>query len=188
MLLYLPHAGANCYSIHSTKKITMDKGTAIIGIIILLLCIVPFVIMHYNTKKRKQKILAVLKKAALKDHHIIDQHDVWSHSAIGLCTDLQYLYGIRIFGEQVNVFVADLSLYNKCTVHTEKRTQDIDGEKYSFPEKISLHFSNSNSSVSFEIYNTEVDSLTITDEINLAEKWKHIANDCIKGLNPAYRA
>lgn len=47
----------------------MDWGTAIVGLISILICIIPFVIMYYNRVKKENKMLLSLKENAQWTDH-----------------------------------------------------------------------------------------------------------------------
>ena len=61
----------------------MDFGLIVITIIILALCIVPFVIMGRNSKKKEKQILQSLFDLAGKHNYTVSQFDLWNHAAIG---------------------------------------------------------------------------------------------------------
>jgi hypothetical protein len=62
----------------------MDLGTCLVGIVMLSACIIPFVLMAQNRKKREAQMLFSLKKIAEGEMSEVTKYEICCNSIIGL--------------------------------------------------------------------------------------------------------
>lgn len=78
-----------------------------------------------------------------------------------------------------------LSEVQKCRVINSESTVNHTGGTHKVIEKLELTFTyrdKGKPEAVLEFYNTDSDSLTLTGELQLAEKWNKIANDCLSAI------
>ena len=74
----------------------------------------------------------------------------------------------------------------KCRVNNSTRSVNINGTNMVVTDKLELVITNKNTDIPetrFEFYNTEYDSLSISDELQLTEKWCKVINQKITLLS-----
>jgi ABC-type glycerol-3-phosphate transport system permease component len=70
----------------------MDWGTAIVGLIMILICIVPFVIMYYNRVKKENKMLQSLNEIAQQHNCKIGQHEFCGDYVMGIDENRNFVF------------------------------------------------------------------------------------------------
>jgi len=163
----------------------MEFGITIIGIIIVLICIVPFAWMSISRNRKQKKFLRGLSEIARQNNCTISRFESWNNSAIGIDdTALRIVYARRtnngISSEHINL--ADIQ---KCRIINSGRTVSNKGSHYNVVDKLELGFSfrdPNRKEVLLELYSTEHDNLTLNGELLLGEKWCQLVNDKISGV------
>ena len=61
----------------------MDLGSALVGLIIIVICVVPFVIMSQGKKRTDNQKLASLEHVAKEQNCSISHHDICGDFVIG---------------------------------------------------------------------------------------------------------
>jgi hypothetical protein len=161
----------------------MDRGTLIIGVIVLLACFLPLLLVYMSRKKQERLILKYLEDHAHSKNSIIDTHDLWSNTAIGIDSNKHILYFLRKTSadEIVEINLKDVQ---KCKLSTTKASYNEKGSKESI-SKIDLVFTYSDTHkpvILLEFYNTRYDNLTLNSELQLAEKWEKIVGKELSGI------
>lgn len=153
----------------------MDFGTTIIGVVIILLCILPFVIKAINSKRKEQQLLNNLFSIAKEKNCAITEHSVWNNSAIGIDNTNKALFFINTKNNyNKHILLQEAS---KCRVVNTNRIVGTGSNSSKVIDKLELMITLKNKSeVVIEFYNTEHDSLSLTSEIQLMEKWNAIIN------------
>lgn len=158
----------------------MDWGTALVGGILILVCILPFVLMNIAGKKKKRQFLQLLFDLAAKNNCKISQHDHWSETAIGLDETAGVLFFIKKVKEDVISRQVDLAGVQKCRVINAHNPASGKGGSALVIEKIELAFAyldKGRAETTLEFYNDETDSF-LSGELQQAEKWSKIVNAC----------
>lgn len=73
----------------------MELGTALVGLISIALCAIPFVLIHRNRGKNDKIQLKELTDFAMVNGCKLDQYQLGNTYAIGLNEDGQYLFFIQ---------------------------------------------------------------------------------------------
>ena len=156
----------------------MDLGTTITGLIILIIGILPFLIMAISKSNRKKKLLQSLNKLAQQQNTTIAEYDIWSNSIIGISTNKHFIFAIRHVNNEVKTYQVNLLETINCRVINEGRSVS----SFIVTDKIEIAFTakeKQKAEIIIELYNNEYDCLTISHELQLAEKWCKIAKDKI---------
>jgi hypothetical protein len=153
----------------------------IFKIIPLLYYSLPTLIKN-NTKKKNQ-IVKELFNYAEESNCKISKYDYWSNTKIGVDNDNQRLFFIRK-EKQISVRKEiNLMEIQKAQVITTTRSVGEGKNKQSTIDKIELALTlqavNKPDSI-LEFYNTDYDRLSLTGELQLAEKWAGIINSIVK--------
>ncbi|MCC6754323.1 MAG: hypothetical protein IT266_10120 [Saprospiraceae bacterium] len=161
----------------------MDLGTTITGIIILLICIIPFVIMYLNNQKREKKLLQELSTFAERNNCKISQHELWNNnSLIGIDETANMIFFIKKLKGNEIMQQINLTEIQKCRVINSGRTVSNKNGSHKVVDKLDLAFTfhdKNKEEIIVEFYNADYDSLTLSGELQLVEKWCKIINDRI---------
>jgi len=151
----------------------MDTGSTLVGLFLLAVCIMPFIIIGINRKKREKKMLkSLVKMANLKDCHLL-KHEISLNYAIGMDEKSKNVFFISLLNGQVNESSISLSTIRSSSVKTAHRTVGEKKNKYDVIDKIELvlmpHDKNK-SDIFLEFYNAD-NNRSLFNELQSAEKW-----------------
>ncbi len=164
----------------------MDFGTSIIGIIFLLFCIIIFVILSRSNKKKEKELLQVLKKLTDQASCTISRYDVWNHSVIGIDDSSKIIFVISNTNNHSVSLQLNLAEMKKCRVVNASKTGSDDGGNYKVLEKLDLVFTyldKNRPEILVDFYDRNDSTSSLSDELQLVEKWCRIANDQM--INPS---
>ncbi|WP_428664357.1 hypothetical protein [Runella sp.] len=165
----------------------MDLGASIVGITIILICIIPFVLISRNSRKKKQQLVEKLSNYGEKNKYKISRYDLWRNSAIGIDDTALGVVFTRKTKDQETWQQIDLIEIQKCRLINSGRTVSHTNGNHKVIERLELAFTHRDKSkpeTILEFYNTAYDSLTLSGELQLAEKWCAIFNDRIAAVVP----
>ncbi|MBV6474386.1 MAG: hypothetical protein JPMHGGIA_02692 [Saprospiraceae bacterium] len=163
----------------------MDLGTTIVGIVIILICIIPFALMSINSRKKEKKLIQGLSDIANRNNCKISRHELWNNSIIGIDDTVLMIFFTRKSKDNETSQQINLTEIQKCRVINSSRTVSNKEGNFKVVEKLELAFSfqdKSKSEVVLEFYNADYDSLTLMGELQLVEKWCKIFNDKISEM------
>jgi len=166
----------------------MNLGIIIITLVFLAIITVPFVLTGYSKKRKKTLLFRRLTEMAENEKSTLVQHEFCGDFAIGLDEMANHLFFCKKVENLKIEKSIDLRDYKSCKVFNSNRT--ISGksknDKQYVLDKLELvlyPLKNETSEISLEIYNDEYDSLTLTGELELAQKWEKLLNERFKELN-----
>lgn len=165
----------------------MDLTAIIILIGIILLCVLCSILINRNIKKKKEEALAYLYKLASDKGCTLTTVDHWtgnrSNTKIAIDPVNLWLFFIRKTNEQEAQTSIDLSGIRKVSLNNTTRSAGEGKNKQTIIESIKLELSSTEKdkpATYLEFYNNEYDSLQLSGELQLAEKWVSIVNKAIK--------
>lgn len=159
----------------------MDLGSVIVGTIILAFCIVPFVIMHYNSVKKENKMLQSLNEIAQQHNCKISQHEFCGDFVIGLDENINFVFFFKQKKEEAISRFVDLSEIQYCKAVKSTRTIQSKDGNISIPDRVELSYIPANkgkAETRFELYDEE--NMQISGELQLVDKWSKQINDRLK--------
>ncbi|MFN8348746.1 MAG: hypothetical protein U0X91_27345 [Spirosomataceae bacterium] len=158
----------------------MDLGATVVGIAIIVLCCIPFILISRNSRRRKQALLQGLNDFAKKNNGQISRSDIWNKSAIGIDDTSHRIFFTKETKEGEVRQMIPLAEVQKCRVATSGRITGQTAVNHKVIEKLELVFTHSERKTTetvLEFYSIDSDSLTLTGELQLAEKWCKMIND-----------
>lgn len=160
----------------------IDWKTAIIGLIMVLLCIVPLVIMHLNKIKKEQKILNILKSKAQQNNCIISQYEFCGDNLLGIDENKKIVFFYKQKDEESILKLVDLSEIQTCQILKKIRNTKNNKETLSIIERIELSFTPivvSHGETKFELFDNEINML-LGKELQFVEKWTKQINELLR--------
>lgn len=147
----------------------MDFSSATIGIILFIICVIPFVLFSVNNTKKRKIRIQNLEKKATANNAIIQEKDDWSQSIIGIDKTNKMLFFSNKSAEFDKFISINISELLKCRI---ERTEN----KHKALEKLELELTfASKPTVVLEFFN-KAETRIIANEIELIQKWQMLLN------------
>jgi predicted RND superfamily exporter protein len=163
----------------------MSLGLIIAGVVCLLLIVVVAIFSGKNKKAKHLKYISPLNALAEKVGGKISKTDIWNDSVIGIDEMKNLIFVIQKISTDEKKIVINLAEVFRCRVSEISRTSGAkEGYMKAF-DRIDLVFSNrekSKADISVSFYNSETDRLTLTGELQLAEKWCTLVNNKLASI------
>lgn len=151
----------------------MDTSSAIIGVVILLLFILPFVLMGMNKKKKAKQKLQKLRNFAGKHSCQISQFDFCGPFGIGIDETKNFVFFQKEINGNTSDQYVDLSNFKACKAMNTNRTVKQKEGNYTVIDKLELVFIphlKSDTEKRLEFYNSDV-NIQLHNELQILEKW-----------------
>lgn len=156
----------------------MDSNMILTWSITILAIIFLILFIQKRNKKRGKEILSVLQSFAKDNNGEISSYDRWDKTLIGIDnSEINKLFFIRTISDKEFREVINLSEVKKCRLIKTERIVRYNKENVSVIDKIELIFSfvsTHKPDIALEFYNNEYDSLTLSGQLQLAQKWSGI--------------
>tara|TARA_R110000868_G_scaffold243515_1_gene499525 strand:- start:621 stop:1112 length:492 start_codon:yes stop_codon:yes gene_type:complete len=156
----------------------MDQGSTIIGLIILALCIIPFIIIRRNKIKRERLMLKSLTDLANLHNCKINEHELCGDYAIGIDKLKNYLFFYKKMKDKETTQFINLESINSCKILNSSRTIKNKQEKYHVIDRLSLSLKPNlehKKEQILEFFNSDYNSQTY-GELQSIEKWLKLVN------------
>lgn len=156
----------------------MSLQAILTSMLLIAACAIPFVIIKRRSRKAEKEFLQILFNHASTGSNEISQYEFTSRLAIGLAEATDFVFFLKKTGGKEVITQVDLKRIETCYINKTMRNS-IDGN-YSSTDKIELRFAASDKitpEAVFEFYNIEHDSLSMNEELKLAEKWRSIVSN-----------
>ncbi len=160
----------------------MDWGTAMIGIVTMALCTLPFVIDYRNRKKREKLLLLSLKNTAQQKNCQISQYESCGDFTLGLDEQKSFVFFIKQKKEGAISQYADLSEFHTCQAAKKTRTLKNKAGNMTVTERVELCLVPKNKSkreTRFELYDEEINK-QLSGEVPFVDKWSNQINVRLK--------
>jgi len=145
----------------------MDQSSLIIGIVLLIVCVLPFILFSLNnSKKRKNRIQNLIQKAK-ENNATIQEKDDWNQSIIGIDKSNKLLFFSKK-SEEFDKFISiNISELQKCQIERTENNQKV-------LEKLELELSFATKpTIVLEFFNKNETRLLV-NEIELIQKWQKL--------------
>ena len=147
----------------------MDATSLTIGIILLIICVLPFILFSVNNNKKRKKRIENLVKKAKENNATIQEKDDWNQSVIGLDKKNKILFFSKKSEEFDKFIFINISELLLCRI---ERTEN----KHKVLEKLELELTfSSKPTVVLEFFNKNETRL-ILNEIEIIQKWQTLLN------------
>lgn len=157
--------------------------------IFILIVSALVIFIRIRNRKRNSRKIAVLQAFAVENQSTISTWDTWENTLIGISTpETNRLFFIRsIPGREIRQ-VINLSEVADCRMVKTGKQVAYHKELVQVVDKIELVFSlfQHQPALSLEFYNADYNNLTLSGELQLAQKWAGIVNS-ISSSNRKHR-
>jgi hypothetical protein len=160
----------------------LNSVTIITILVLLFFCIFPIVFINQKRKNKMKKSLQLLQSFAEENNCKISDYESFNLIIIGIDKDAHQLFFIRTTpGNNIQQKI-NLPEIKKCRMEETGRTVNT----IHVIEKIDLAFSSlipNQKEVAVNIYHADYDNLTLSGELQFAEKWAQKINDHLITIN-----
>lgn len=160
----------------------MDLGSALVGAILLIICIIPFLIMHYSRNKTENTKLYSLKEMAKQHNCVINQHESCGNLILGLDESKNFVFIITTEKEDPISLCINLSEVQTCQAVVKSRTIKTNKESSSITERVELGFipkTKIKGETRVLLYDQET-SMQLNGELLFVDKWSKQINGFLK--------
>ena len=165
----------------------MDSTSIITLIVLLVICVLLAVTMKIYNKKKKKEALADLATFAAENDCSITFSDNWkgnsTNTKIAVDSNKFWLFFIRKINDVENKITLNLSEIRKANLVSKTGSAGEGKNKQTVIDTINLELSfkaKDKPAILLEFYNNEFDSLQLSSELQLAEKWAILINKTIE--------
>jgi hypothetical protein len=164
----------------------MELSTIIVGLIIIVVCAIPFVWMNLHNKGKHKEFRNLFNELASIHGSAVIQYDAWKQAAIGIDAKGDRIYFVRKKTDGDTHIEIELADIQKCCDSVATRSVSAQSLSTSVTDRVILSFvpkAKGNQEIMLEFYNVEFDSLMLRNEARMADKWSRIVNDKIALIN-----
>ena len=154
----------------------------ITGLILILVCVLPFIIVNQINQGRNRKYLKQLQVLAAEMNARITQYETWSGAAIGVDEHDKHLFFIKKVKDEFRNTHINLNNVKNCRVIHAEKSATQNSKPGASHGRIDLVFTSREKNEpdsSLEFYNADYDSISLSHELQLTDKWSGIMNKLI---------
>jgi hypothetical protein len=164
----------------------MSLGLIITGALCLFLFIIILVAARNSKRKKQNTFLNPLNSLAEGANCKISQYDIWNDSVIGIDNTRNFVFAIRKTIDNETSVTINLAEVFRCRIAEVSRTTGPKEGNFIAFDRIDLVFmckDKSKADIVVEFYNANTDRLTLTGELQLAQKWCMLINNITAALS-----
>lgn len=157
----------------------MEIGNAIVGVISIGICTVPFGVMYYKRVKNERHMMQQIKKLSQEKECTIQQHEFCGDFIIGTDLEKNFVFFHKQKKEETFTEWVDLSKVQSCEVLKTIRTIENAGESVDVTERIELVFwskDKNGPNTTLELFDENV-NLRLTGELQFADRYAKTVNN-----------
>lgn len=156
----------------------METETLVIGTLITLLCIIPFILAIKKNSKNKNFISQSLKILAETKNKMLSEIDTCRDIGISISSDNQYLFFIRLNESSAQTEIIEMSKFSKCEINQVKSNKSSELTIFQKIELKLIPKSTKENHISLLLYET-MEYTQLNGELQLAEKWNKRINSLL---------
>jgi hypothetical protein len=158
----------------------IDLGTAIIGIISIAICLIPFIAMSIKRKKKEKMLLDTLNQIAINHNCTIQKKEICNNFAIGLDLQNKHVFYNKFNAENTLNLHVVLTQVKQIEIDKKSREYTSNMQTNQIIEQINLIFwLKTGGKIQFPLYEDKTD-FQLNGEIQLANRWVQVMNSLIK--------
>ena len=150
----------------------MDSETTIIGIILLLICIVPFIVINKKKATKRKNKLKILTNSVQKMNGAIYKNEFWNHYGIGLDKTNKMLYFSTQSDEENSYDVINLKSIATCSIiKKQDNSNSITGLS------LQLDFTDKSKPTVYLSFYERDKNIVLVNELDLIQRWSTTINE-----------
>ncbi|MBU3660598.1 MAG: hypothetical protein FGM14_12035 [Flavobacteriales bacterium] len=158
----------------------MDLESILIGVILIVICIIPVVLLRNNSTKKRTNLIKAVKKLAEQQNCELGQFEVCGDLIIAFDQRKKHVFFHRTIQSLVEEKSIDLESIQSCKfINTITTLMNNFGESKTEIDKLELCFkpkNNESEIISLEFFNSKV-NFQIYDELLVIQKWSKLIEE-----------
>ena len=162
----------------------MDLRTAFVGLIIIGICVIPFVMISYFRVKKEKKMVKSLSNIAKQQNCTIHISEICGEHVLGIDETNNFVFFFQQREENEITQFINLSEVVYCEVVKKIRSGSNEASNLSFIERVELVFTFTNKKrapIKLEFFDEEI-NIQIRQELLFAENWANYINDRLENV------
>lgn len=160
----------------------MDKGSAIMGAVLIALIIIPFIIYSRNARRKKSQLLKQLKALASANNGQISRYEFSGHTLIGIDENKRLVFFIKKVHDQMTEQFVDLNGIQEVKIYNGGKVINNQNAEVRIGDKLEMGFiprEPGQQTTKLEFFNVK-DNFQLHTELQTAEKWAEEINSMLK--------
>lgn len=150
----------------------MDSETTIIGIVLVLICIIPFVLINKKKATKRRNKLKILTNSVQKMNGIIYKNEFWNHYGIALDKTNKMLYFSTQTDDENSYEVISLKSIASCSVIKKE-----DNSKSITALGLQLDFADKSKPNAYLSFYERDSNLFLVNELDIIQRWSATINE-----------
>ena len=146
----------------------MDLGASITELVLVAICIAPFIIMGRNKAKSKKQKRKAMTALAHKNNHELGLFEVFGNLSLGMDTNKSQLFFIRKDNNGILEQSLPLSKFKTCVLNK------IGTKDYVEKIELGLHTANKKQDDIYLLIFDNQNEFQLNGQLQWAEKWKSL--------------
>jgi hypothetical protein len=159
-----------------------NQGTIYVGLIIIILCVFPFVLIYRHKAKKRKKMLQSLNERAQQFHCKVSQHEFCGDFVMGTDAEKTHIFFFKQKSEKSVLQSVDLSETRSCQISKKRTNVSETNESHVIIERLELVFMPINKNkeeTRFELFDQEA-NYQLSGELQFADHWAKQINKLLK--------
>lgn len=164
----------------------MNTGIAIIGVLIVVISIIPFILVSRAKRKKEKRLRSEIAGMAKSHGCSISMLDVLKDYAVGADENKHFIFFYKHQNGNETKLAINLADIQSCRVINSTRTIGGRDSQYVITDKVALCLTpveKSNPEIHLELYSAD-DGTQLVGELELVEKWSKAINNQLKSIKP----
>lgn len=160
----------------------MDKGSAIMGAVLIILIVIPFIIYSQNARRKKAQLLKQLKALASANNGQVTRFDYSGRILIGMDEGKKMVFFQKKTNDQILEQVVALAGIQEVKVFNGGKVINNQNAEVRISDKLELGFLPGDPNqgiIKLEFFNVK-DNFQLHTELETVEKWAVLLNQMIK--------
>lgn len=161
----------------------MDKGTIVVTIVFIAIVTIPVILSGYAKQRKKKLLLHKINELADQKDCFITSHEFCSNFVIGFDEMAGFLFFYKKNENREISHSISIREFRNCRVLSSTREVSGNKDHSVIINKLELCFYplvKTRQEEIIEFYNNEYDSLSLSGELQLIEKWEKMINERLK--------
>ncbi len=157
----------------------MDTGTAITGLVLIALLVIPFLLISRATKGKDKQMLGLLNTEAGRFECTITEYELSGNIIIGIDQEAEMVFFGKTKGDQAFSQAINLADFQRCEIVSKERNRGVEKSNDRIIDKLELHFKSrtpGKGDIALEFYNG-AENFQLNNELSIMKKWTKIIND-----------
>jgi hypothetical protein len=157
----------------------MDTGTAITGLVLIAIIVVPFLLLNISTKVKNKRMLSLLNTEAERLGCTINEYELSGNAIIGIDDDAEMVFFGKTKGGSDLSQTVNLADFQSCEIVAKNRYRGEEANNDRIVDKLELYFKSKTpgkGDISLEFY-CGAENFQLNDELSVMKKWTKIINN-----------